>query len=221
LSLINSKSSILEKTQAYLKCHERDSVEDQKQIFGKKIPFNWNFIYEQISSNFDNKLSSLDQVFLADYNGKLMNNFSPINNKINDYFELTSITPLLSSELISYAITLEPNQKYSSIENIGKLPLQQLLKKYNLDSLILKEKQGFSVNTLNLWKSHGQEICKNYLSNARIVENEWINEDWILKYIDQTNLDVRYVNKFFGLLAFEIWYRLFITKEMKPDTILN
>jgi asparagine synthase (glutamine-hydrolysing) len=74
---------------------------------------------------------------------------------------------------------------------------------------------------LNLWKSHGQEICKNYLSNARIVENEWINEDWILKYIDQTNLDVRYVNKFFGLLAFEIWYRLFITKEMKPDTILN
>jgi asparagine synthase (glutamine-hydrolysing) len=221
LSLINSKSSILEKTQAYLKCHERDSVEDQKQIFGKKIPFSWNFIYEQISSNFNNELSSLDQVFLADYNGKLMNNFSPINNKINDYFELTSITPLLSNELISYATTLEPSQKYSSIKNIGKLPLQQLLKKYNLDSLILKEKQGFSVNTLNLWKSHGQEICKNYLSNARIVENEWINEDWILKYIDQTNLDVRYVNKFFGLLAFEIWYRLFITKEMKPDTILN
>ncbi len=221
LSLINSKSSILEKTQAYLKCHERDSVEDQKQIFGKKIPFSWNFIYEQISSNFNNELSSLDQVFLADYNGKLMNNFSPINNKINDYFELTSITPLLSNELISYATTLEPSQKYSNIENIGKLPLQQLLKKYNLDSLILKEKQGFSVNTLNLWKSHGQEICKNYLSNARIVENEWINEDWILKYIDQTNLDVRYVNKFFGLLAFEIWYRLFITKEMKSDTILN
>jgi len=150
-----------------------------------------------------------------------MNNFSPINNKINDYFELTSITPLLSNELISYATTLEPSQKYSSIKNIGKLPLQQLLKKYNLDSLILKEKQGFSVNTLNLWKSHGQEICKNYLSNARIVENEWINEDWILKYIDQTNLDVRYVNKFFGLLAFEIWYRLFVSKEMKSDTILN
>ena len=150
-----------------------------------------------------------------------MNNFSPINHKINDYFELTSITPLLSSELISYAITLEPNQKYSSIKNIGKLPLQQLLRKYNLDSLILKEKQGFSVNTLNLWKSYGQEICKNYLSDARIVKDEWINGDWISKYIDQNNLDVRYVNKFFGLLAFEIWYRLFITKEMKSNTILS
>ena len=221
LSLINSKSSVLEKTQAYLKCHERDSVRDQESIFGKKISFNWNFIYEQISSNFNNNLSSLDQIFLADYNGKLMNNFSPINNKINDYFELTSITPLLSSELISYATTLDPNQKYSGIENVGKIPLQQLLKKYNLNSLILKEKQGFSVNTLNLWKSYGQEICKNYLSDARIVKDEWINGDWISKYIDQNNLDVRYVNKFFGLLAFEIWYRLFITKEMKSNTILS
>jgi asparagine synthase (glutamine-hydrolysing) len=221
LSLINSKSSILEKTQAYLKCHERDSVEDQELIFGEKIPFNWNFIFDQISPFFDNTLSNLEQVFLADYNGKLMNNFSPINSKINDYFELTSITPLLSNELISYAATLDVNQKYSKTENIGKLPLQNILKKYNLDSLILKQKQGFSVNTVNLWNSYGKEICKNYLLNAEIVKDKWINEDWILKYIDQENLNVKYVNKFFGLLAFEIWYRLFITKEMTSDTILN
>ena len=221
LSLINSKSSILEKTQAYLKCHERDSVEDQELIFGEKIPFNWNFIFDQISPFFDNTLSNLEQVFLADYNGKLKNNFSPINRKINDYFELTSITPLLSNELISYATTLDVNQKYSKTENIGKLPLQNILKKYNLDSLILKQKQGFSVNTVNLWNSYGKEICKNYLLNAEIVKDKWINEDWILKYIDQENLNVKNVNKFFGLLAFEIWYRLFITKEMKSDTILT
>ena len=34
------------------------------------------------------------------------------------------------------------------------------------------------------------------------------------------NPDVRYVNKFLGLLAFEIWYRLFVTKEMKATTTL-
>ena len=221
LSLINSKSSILEKTQAYLKCHERDSVEDQELIFGEKISFNWNFIFDQISPYFDNNLANLEQVFLADYNGKLKNNFSPINRKINDHFELTSITPLLSNELISYAATLDVNQKYSRVENIGKLPLQNILKKYNLDSLILKHKQGFSVNTINLWNSYGKEICKNYLLNAEIVKDKWINEDWILKYINQENLNVKYVNKFFGLLAFEIWYRLFITKEMTSDTILN
>ena len=221
LSLINTKSSILDKTKSYLKCHERDSVPDQDQIFGEKIPFTWDLIYEKISPYFDNSLSSLDQVFLADYNGKLMNNFSPINNKINNHFELTSITPLLSTEIISYAAHLNSEQKYSIDNNIGKIPLQQLIKKYNLDSLLLKEKQGFSVNTINLWKSFGHELCKNYLSDARIVKEKWINGDWISKYIDRSDLDVRYVNKFLGLLAFEIWYRLFISKEMKSDTILS
>jgi len=33
--------------------------------------------------------------------------------------------------------------------------------------------------------------------------------------------DVRYVNKFLGLLAFEIWYRLFISKEMNSETTLT
>ncbi len=221
LSLINTKSSVLDKTKAYLKCHERDSVVDQEHIFGEKIPFTWNLIYDQISPYFDNSLSDLDQVFLADYNGKLMYNFAPINNRINDYFELTTITPLLSTEIISNAAHLDSKQKYDEIKNIGKLPLQQLLRKYNLDSLILKEKQGFSVNTLNLWKSHGQELCKHYLSDARIVKDQWINGNWISKHIGRNDLDVRYVNKFLGLLALEIWYRLFITKEMKSDTNLS
>ena len=221
LSLIDPKSSALEKTKAYLKCHERDSVIDQEQIFGERIPFSWNMIYEQLLPYFDNSLSCLDQVFLADYNGKLMYNFAPINNKINNHFELTSITPLLSTEIISYAAHLHSKHKYDEVTNTGKIPLQQLLRKYNLDSLVLKEKQGFSVNTLNLWKSFGQKLCKSYLSDARIVKDRWINDNWILKHIDKNDLDVRYVNKFLGLLAFEIWYRLFISKDMKPDTNLN
>ena len=221
LSLTNPKSPKLEKVKAYLKCHERDYVIDQEQIFGEKIHFTWDLIYEQILPYFDNSLSSLDQVFLADYNGKLMNNFSPINNKINNHFGLTSITPLLSTEIISYAAHLNSEQKYSNVKKIGKIPLQQLLRKYNLNSFVLKEKQGFSVNTMNLWKSIGQELCKNYLSDARIIKDKWINGDWISKHIDRNDLDVRYVNKFLGLLAFEIWYRLFISKEMKSDTILS
>ena len=221
LSLTNSKSSPLEKTKAYLACHERDMVEDQEQIFGEKIPFSWDSIYDNISKYFENSLTNLEQVFLADYNGKLMYNFSPINHKINNYFGLTSITPLLSSELIRYGIQLDSKQKYDAEENIGKIPLQQLLKKFNLTSLIPKEKQGFSVNTLNLWKSHGKELCKSYLSDARIVKDKWIDGNWINKHINRNDLDVKYVNKFLGLLAFEIWYRLFISKEMNSETSLS
>ena len=88
-------------------------------------------------------------------------------------------------------------------------------------SLISKEKLGFNVNTINLWKSYGHNLCKEFLDFSRIVKDSWINKDWIKKHIDDSDLDVMYVNKFLGLLALEIWYRLFITKEMSSNTTLD
>ena len=221
LSLIKENSSPMEKIQAYLSCHERDWVPDQQKIFNQKTNFSWKSINSIFQPFFDNSLSPLNQVFLADYNGKLSYNFSIIGNKINQYFNLKPITPILEDELISYSSHLSPEIKYNSQTNIGKLPLRKLLKKYECDSLISKEKLGFSVNTLNLWNSIGKEICNNYLDNARIVKDGWINKEWISSHITKSDLNVKYVNKFLGLLSLEIWYRLFITKEMNNKTKLS
>jgi len=221
LSLNKPDSTPLQKVKSYLECHERDRVPDQEKLFGEKINFNWNSIYEQLLPYFNNSLHPLEQVFLADYNGKLLYNFSLTNTRIIDHFNITPITPLLSEELVEYATHLPTTFKYDQTKNLGKLPLRKLLSKFKLNTIIAEEKLGFSVNTLNLWKSHGQEICKNYLSNARIVKDSWINNDWIKKYINRNELDIKYINKFLGLLAFEIWYRLFITKEMNPNTKLE
>ena len=142
-------------------------------------------------------------------------------HKINKSFNLKPITPILEPKLISYASHLSPELKYNQDQNIGKLPLRKLLTKYKCDSLVSKEKLGFSVNTLNLWNSIGKELCISYLDNARIVEDGWINKEWISSNIKKPNLDVRYINKFLGLLSLEIWYRLFITKEMNSKTKLS
>ena len=60
-----------------------------------------------------------------------------------------------------------------------------------------------------------------FLDESRIIRDGWINSEWVSKYIDNKDLEVRYVNKFLGLLAFEIWYRMFITKEMNDDEKLK
>ena len=39
--------------------------------------------------------------------------------------------------------------------------------------------------------------------------------------IDNPEINIKYVNKFLGLLSCEIWYRLFITKEMNSNTTLD
>lgn len=217
LSLTTPNSSPLEKVKAYLQCHERDWVPDQDKLFGDKAKFSWDFIHGQLLPYFDNSLNPLDQVFLADYNGKLLYNFSPLNTMIQNHFGITSITPLLSPELISYATHIPNNLKYDPERNIGKILLRKILVKYGIDSLIPPEKYGFNVSTPNLWKSYGQKLCNYYLLDSRVVRDGWIKLDWIKRYVNKDDLDVRYVNKLFGLLAFEIWYRLFVTKEMKSD----
>ena len=223
LSEIKPDMNALEKTKLYLKCHERDWVPDQENLFQTKAAFSWDGIYSIIIPFFENSLSPIIQVFLADINGKLLYNWIPLNSSFHKYFGVKAITPILSEELMKIALHLNHKLKYDQKENMGKLPLRKILSKYVGPELISLNKQGFSVNTINLWKSHGKKLCEHYLNDARIVKDKWINGDWIKKHfrsLDE-NLDVRYVNKFLGLLAFEIWYRIFITKEMDENTTLS
>ena len=217
LSLINSSSSPLEKTIAYLQCHERDHVPDQQQIFGKNIPFSWDGYHELLKPYFENDLSPLDQVFLADYNGKLLYNFSIVNNSINREFGINSIAPILNSSFLRSTSHLLHSEKYDSINNLGKLPFTKILEKSDVYKLLNQEKLGFSVNTQNLWKNYGQKICSYFLSDSEIAKDDLINNEWIQNYLSKDDLDVRYVNKLLGVLACEIWYRIFITKTMKSN----
>ena len=204
-----------------MECHERDHVSDQQEIFTKKSNFSWNSIHEQLVPYFDNNLSNLEQVFLADYNGKLLYNFNPVNSRIINSLEMNLLTPILNDDLILSAPHIPSKYKYDEITNVGKLPLRSILKKNGHDSLVSSEKLGFNVNTINLWNSHGYSLCKEFLCDSRVVKDGWINNEWIQKHIDSSELDVKYVNKFLGILAFEIWYRLFITKEMSSNTTLD
>ena len=126
-----------------------------------------------------------------------------------------SLTPLLSLKKLFQKRDIHLNNGLI-FKDMGKNKKDHINLILN-DDLILKQKQGFSVNTANLWKNYGQKICKYFLDKSRIVNDGWINPDWISKYIDKNDLEIRYINKFYGLLAFEIWYRLFVTKEMRND----
>jgi len=215
LSLINSKSSPVEKTQAYLQCHERDHVPDQHKIFSKNIDFSWDKFHQLLLPYFENDLSQLDQLFLADYNGKLLYNFSIVNNAINKEFDVKSITPILNTSFLKSTSHLNDFEKYDAKTNLGKLPLRKILQKSEVYKLLSPEKLGFSVNTQNLWKNYGKKISSYFLSDSQLVKDNLINNDWIQSYINSDNLDVRYINKLLGLLACEIWYRIFVIKNMK------
>lgn len=221
LSTLKPNYSSLDKVKLYLDCHERDWVPDQNDVFGPKSKFSWGKIYASLEPFFANPLSPLSQVFLADYNGKLIYNMLPLYDNFHKYFGIKYLAPILSKELISIATHIPNEFKYDLETNTGKILLRQILKKFQIERLVTEKKQGFSINTNNLWLSFGKKICSHYLDSARIIRDGWINPIWVNKYLNRDDLDVRYVNKFLGLLAFEIWYRLFVTKEMTPEEKLT
>ena len=209
LSKINQKSSVNDKILAYLSCHERDHVPEQESIFGEKMEFSWDQIYDQLRPFFDNPLTPLEQVFLADYNGKLLYNFSIVNNTLANFFNIQSVTPLLTNTLIQKSMKIPLNKKFDSIKNIGKIPLRKILQKFQIEELVSKSKMGFSVNTETLWKNFGYSMTYDYLIDGKIIQDGWINRNWIKSNLHKQNCDVRSINKMLGLLAFEIWYRNF------------
>ena len=221
LELTNENSSTKEKIISYLNCHERDWVPDQELIFGNECKFNWEEIYQILEPYFNNSLSNLTQVFLADYNGKLLHNMQPLYSSIHEHFDIQNIAPIQNKQLLQFSCEIPNNQKYDYNSNSGKIVLVNLLKKFNIKHLVSPKKQGFSVNTIKLWNSYGKEIFLHFFDKSRLVEDKIINPNWIEKHISKNNLDNRYVSKFLGILALEIWYRLLITKEMNENEKLQ
>ena len=145
----------------------------------------------------------------------------PLYSLIHSHFGVINITPILNNQTIRFSCGLDTSKKYLFSQNTGKIPLVNLIEKYGLTNLISQNKQGFSVNTVNMWNSYAQKIFLHYFDNSRLVEDKILNPHWLEKHSQKDNLDVRYVNKLLGILALEIWYRLFITKDLNPNEKLT
>jgi len=220
LNLLNNNDPASVKVMKYLECHERDWVPDQENVFGSKVKFSWEYIINLLKLYFDNNLEPLTQLFMADFNGKLLFDWMPTNTKILKYFNIEWFSPFLDINIIKLAMNIDPNLKFDINNNIGKLPLRKLLNKY--DITINNSKQGFVLDTRKILLEHINTI-KYYLSDARVVRDEWINKEWVeknLNLVEKNDVHIRYINKILGIFAFEIWYRLFITKEISANTKL-
>ena len=217
LGLTNKNSNTKEKIISYLNCHERDWIPDQELIFGNECKFNWEEIYQILEPYFNNSLSNLTQVFLADYNGKLLHNMQPLYSSIHEHFDIQNITPIQNNQSIKLSCQIPNSMKYDYKTNSGKIILRHLVDKFDIKNLISSKKQGFSVNTVNMWNSYGKMIFLHYFDKSRLVEDKILNLNWIEKYVNKSTIDVRYVNKLLGILALEIWYRLFITQDLNSN----
>jgi asparagine synthase (glutamine-hydrolysing) len=217
LTEYKSEHSWLEKVYNYLLCHERDWVPDQEEMFGQAIQFSWSSIYHIIKKFFDNNLDPLEQVLLADYHGKLMYDFVPTNQKFFKHLDVVGIAPLLSEEIISLSMKIPAYLKYDAARNIGKIQLREIVKRYQRYS-DENTKTGFGIDLIQFWSKTAKEMVVSYLDGARIFEDKIISKEWYdksLTRIRDNHSAARYISKMLQLFSLEIWYKLFVTLEIK------
>jgi asparagine synthase (glutamine-hydrolysing) len=221
LRLLHEGDDWKQRVSHYLECHERDWVPDQDKIFGENIRFNWSSIYSLLRPYFDNNLDPLDQVFLADYNGKLIYDFVPTNEKFFSHLEVTGISPILDNKIIDMSLQIPPSAKFDKETSTGKIPLRKILS--DLDSKNISDtKIGFGMDLKKLWTRSAKEIAMSTLSDASIFRDKIISRDFYdrsFKRIEETG-DVRYISKMLQLLSLEIWYKMFITFEISAKSSL-
>lgn len=203
-----------DKARAYIEGHNRNWVLDQHAMFGHAIKFDWTKPLMMLEQNFNNDLHSLHQVQMADFNGKLLYDFVPTNEAFLKHFNMKGFAPLLSDEVRRIATSMTVEEKYDNNSNTGKLPLRQILRKYypHVDKHIEKTKSGFGIDIASLWNQSGRHLCETYLDE--VFRAGLINKDWYAKALVKADNDQRYMTKLMNIVALEIWYRLFISKNI-------
>ena len=223
LRLTRSHQNWKTKTMNYLECHNRDWVPDQNEMFGSAIKFEWGKIYKYFQPYFMNKLQPIDQIMFADFNGKLLYDFVPTGRDISKYHKV-DITPIfLDNTIIKLGLALPQKQKYDLSKNNGKLILRKIAKRLCIPHI--DAKKGFSPDLLVDWDKKGRKICESFLLEQKslIFKNKLINFDWVLRSFEKVDQDgdIRYLNRLVSLLALEIWYRIFVEKNMTDKHVLS
>ena len=75
------------------------------QFFRALMNEKWPPSVRTVAPYFDNSLPRLTQVFLADFNGKLLHNMQPLYDQIHKNFNIQNISPILNKQLIPVTYT--------------------------------------------------------------------------------------------------------------------
>ena len=153
---------------------------------------------------------------LAVFNGKLLHDFIPTGNAISSYYNIDRFSPFLDSEVQSFGLGLPTKSKYNRATDQGKIILRQINKRLKVK--FMRSKHGFSPSLIFDWQKFGKEIFMKYAfeKKSNIYTKKIINRDWVIHALEliENDGDIRYLNRITSILALEIWYRIFIKKDL-------
>ena len=188
----------------YLNAHKNDWVPNQTDLIPQ---LSWDEIYTYLNLSLTTPLRPLGQVFLADFNGKLLHDFLPTTNAFSRYYKVPVESPFLQPEIIYTASHLPDRLKYDPVNRIGKLLLRSILLQHSGLQVATREKVGWGMDLAWQWDNHIREMCKDKLGKIPF-KTLGLNPGWLpAGYEKADEHDLRYICKMLGLLAIGFWLK--------------
>ena len=199
------------------------SKEYLKRIYGSKlldqpIPPVKN-MFEPYFNSENNRLCFTDQVLLADFKVKMADDFLYVDDAMSMANSLEGRYPFLDRSLLEFAFTIPHEYKFHRGE--GKYVLKKVMRKVLPKRVIGKIKQGFGGNVGIQFSGEIADYARQLLPEGYAVKEKLVKKRYVEDVLNRRasmNL-VKHYTVLWNLLAFEVWYRLFILPDeiRKPE----
>ena len=179
--------------------HPNDYVDAKSNMFGhrlKQVEIEWG----RLLPYFDNDLSFLDQIFLADYNGKCRQNFVPLASFASS-LGITLFYPWLDDRFIDFSMCVPDEWKYDPRGGSTKILFRKAVHDLVPNSTMKKRKQGFGPSASRAFeelRSVGQRVI-----DGTMVSNGYVNKEYYQEVLGQRSPSVIEVNKLWDLYTLE------------------
>lgn len=215
-----------DRTALYLITQTQDKVFHKsylEKIYGPHLlSENLTPIRELYAPLFENHMSFLDQVMMADLRVKMTDDFLLVDDRMNMANSVESRVPFLDSTLADFALTIPTNLK--TRDPNGKYILKKAMRDILPREVLQKKKQGFASGTYEVYLNEGREMMQQVLPEGALASQGYINRDYIdkvLRALPNPKLTLHY-GALWNLLTAEIWYHLFIENDgCQPSFDIN
>ena len=169
-----------------------------------------------IANGIIKKVSHLDRVSQFQYLDTLQYLPADILTKVDRMSMANSLevrSPFLDYMLVEYMATLPVSFKLQN--NVSKIILRKLGKKFLPESILSKRKQGFAVPK-DLWfQNELRALSEEILLERKTIERGLFREDTMRKMLKHHASGKRdYSNWIWCLIVLEIWLRLFVDQAI-------
>lgn len=183
------------------------------KIYSDKLLKETRPVSEVFKPYFPEGLSFIDQVFLADYRVKMIDDFLFVEDAMSMSQSLESRVPFLDNELVDFAFDIPPSLKIR--DGKGKYILRKALQPILPMEVINKEKHGFGGSVFLQFKNEIADYAHQRLPDGNLVREKLIKRDYINEILNHKispDLSKHYA-LLWNLLVFEVWYDIYIKPE--------